>query len=139
MKLLLPALLASVPAVVMADWHLYWINCGSAQGGGNGEANPTIPPFEVAARYGSACQSGCGVTGSVGQNSFSAGNPCNCGEVLNYRWDAPSSELRAYKANGERVAHCNSISPVASSCTFGALGSLSCAVSRRWNCYSSYC
>ncbi|KAH7038363.1 uncharacterized protein B0I36DRAFT_346347 [Microdochium trichocladiopsis] len=139
MQLLIPAILASFPAVVMADWHLYYINCGSPQGGGNGEGNPQIPPFEVAARYGTACEEGCAVTGTVGQNSFSSGNPCNCDETLNYEWDEASGELRAFQPNGERVAHCNAIEAEMSSCSFGDLGGLACVVSRRWNCYSSYC
>lgn len=58
MQLLALTTFAALPAAVMADWHLYYINCGSGQGGGNGEANPNIPPFEVAARINTACESG---------------------------------------------------------------------------------
>ncbi|CRK12963.1 hypothetical protein HYQ45_003746 [Verticillium longisporum] len=107
-------------------------------GGGNGEDNPEIPPFEVAAQIETAYEKGCDVTGTVGRNSFSTGNPCNCDEILDYTWDEASGELHVNNAGG-RVAHCNQVESSVSSCSFGALGGINCAVSRDWNCYSSYC
>ncbi|KAM0322173.1 hypothetical protein ACHAQA_009663 [Verticillium albo-atrum] len=82
MQLTSITILATLTTMVAADWHLYFIDCGSAQGGGNGEGNPEIPPFEVAAQIETACEKGCDVTGTVGRNSFSTGNPCNCDETL---------------------------------------------------------
>ena len=134
----LAALAAIFPAAVVADWHLYTIQCGQVNTGGGGDNTPHAP-FQVAARINTACEQGCDVGGEVGRHSFTSGNPCNCGETLNYEWDEPSGELRAFKPSGERVAHCNRIDTQTSGCTMGAIGGLNCIVQREWNCYSPYC
>lgn len=56
----LAALAAIFPAVVVADWHLYTIQCGIVNTGNSGD-NQALAPFQVAARINTACEQGVSV------------------------------------------------------------------------------